>query len=272
MEGTLIAHSNGRRIFMDNGKPTLRLAAVADIHCTRKADDNAKDLLSAMAHAADILLLGGDLCDTGLTEEAEILARHITSLKVPVVAVLGNHDFESGKATEIGRILSDAGVSLLDGKPCEIYGIGFAGTKGFAGGFNESALQPWGEPTIKAFVHEAVEEALKLESALAGLRTKTRIALLHYSPIVETVRGEPPEIFPFLGSSRLEDPLNRYPVAAVFHGHAHRGAPEGATKTGVRVYNVARSVLQKNVPGAPPFKIFEVHRDDDGRQLHEATG
>jgi Icc-related predicted phosphoesterase len=257
---------------MDNGKPTLRLAAVADIHCTRKADDNTKDLLSAMAHAADILLLGGDLCDAGLPEEAEILARHITSLKVPVIAVLGNHDFESGKAPEIVRILSDAGVSLLDGKPCEIYGIGFAGTKGFAGGFNESALQPWGEPTIKAFVHEAVEEALKLESALAGLRTKTRIALLHYSPIAETVRGEPPEIFPFLGSSRLEDPLNRYPVAAVFHGHAHRGSPQGATKTGVRVYNVARSVLQKSVAGAPPFKIFEVDRADDGRSIHEAAG
>ena len=114
-----------------------------------------------------------------------------------------------------------------------------------------------GEPIIKAFVHEAVEEALKLESALAGLRTANRIALLHYSPIVETVIGEPPEIFPFLGSSRLEDPLNRYPVAAVFHGHAHRGSAEGSTKTGVRVFNVAKSVLQ-NVSAAPPFKIFEI--------------
>ena len=233
----------------------VRLAAIADIHCTKKADDSIRNLLSAMAHEADILLFGGDLCDEGLPEEAEILAREIAILKVPVVAVLGNHDFEAAKSAEIVEILSNVGVHVLDGKSCEIHGIGFAGVKGFAGGFNERALQPWGEPTIKAFVHEAVEEALKLESGLAGLRTPHRIALLHYSPIVETVVGEPPEIFPFLGSSRLEDPLNRYSVSAVFHGHAHRGSPEGFTKTGVRVFNVAKSVLQST---SRPFKIFEI--------------
>jgi Icc-related predicted phosphoesterase len=241
------------------------LAAVADLHCTQKSADNTRNLLSGMANGADILLLGGDLCDTGLPEEAEILARQITILKIPVVAVLGNHDYEAGKASEIIKILADAGVNVLDGKSCEIYGVGFAGTKGFAGGFGERALQPWGEATIKAFVHEAVEEALKLESALAGLRTPKRIALLHYSPIVETVMGEPPEIFPFLGSSRLEDPLNRYPVAAVFHGHAHRGAPEGTTKAGVRVFNVAKSLLQ-NVLNAPPFRIMEIDCTDSGRE------
>lgn len=256
---------------METDKTRIRLAAVADLHCTKKADDNTRDLLSAMAHEGDILLLGGDLCDSGLQEEAEILARHIATLKVPVVAVLGNHDFESGKATEIATILSDAGVSVLDGKPCEIYGLGFAGVKGFAGGFGERALQPWGETTIKSFVHEAVEEALKLESALAGLRTTKRIALLHYAPIVDTVIGEPPEIFPFLGSSRLEDPLSRYPVAAVFHGHAHRGTPEGLTKTGVRVYNVAKSLLQHTFAGTAPFKIFEIDRDDTRREIREAS-
>jgi Icc-related predicted phosphoesterase len=257
---------------MDTEKTRLRLAAVADLHCTTKADDSTRELLSAMAHAADILLLGGDLCDSGLPEEAEILARHIATLKVPVVAVLGNHDFESGKAAEIAKILADGGVSVLDGKPCEIYGVGFAGVKGFAGGFGERALQSWGETTIKNFVHEAVEEALKLESALAGLRTAQRIALLHYAPIVETVIGEPPEIFPFLGSSRLEDPLSRYPVAAVFHGHAHRGTPEGRTKTGIRVYNVARSLLANTFIGAPPFKIFEIDRDNDRREIRETPG
>jgi Icc-related predicted phosphoesterase len=250
---------------MAKNKLQLRVSAVADIHCTKKKMDSTRDLLSAMAHETDILLLGGDLCDAGLPEEAEILAREIAILKVPVVAVLGNHDFEAGKATEIIEILSNAGVNVLDGKSCEIYGIGFAGVKGFAGGFGERALQPWGEPIIKAFVHEAVEEALKLESALAGLRTPNRIALLHYSPIVETVMGEPPEIFPFLGSSRLEDPLNRYPVAAVFHGHAHRGSPEGVTKTGVRVFNVAKSLLQ-NISDAPPFKIFEIDSADERSQ------
>lgn len=240
----------------------IRLAAAADIHCTKKQADSSRGLLAAMAHGADILLLGGDLCDTGLPEEAEILAREIALLKVPVVAVLGNHDYEAGKAPEIVEILSGAGINVLDGRSCEIYGVGIAGVKGFAGGFDERALQPWGERIIKAFVHEAVEEALKLESALAGLRTAHRIALLHYSPIVDTVRGEPPEIFPFLGSSRLEDSLNRYHVAAVFHGHAHRGSPEGVTKTGVPVFNVAKAVLQ-NMPGASPFKIFEIDGERD---------
>jgi Icc-related predicted phosphoesterase len=201
-----------------------------------------------------------------LPEEAEILAREISILKVPVVAVLGNHDYEAGKASEIINILSDAGVNVLDGKSCEIYGVGFAGTKGFAGGFGERALQPWGETTIKTFVHEAIEEALKLESALAALRTPQRIALLHYSPIVETVMGEPPEIFPFLGSSRLEDPLNRYPVAAVFHGHAHRGSPEGVTKAGVRVFNVAKSLLQNVFLNALPFKIMAIDSADSERE------
>jgi Icc-related predicted phosphoesterase len=219
-----------------------------------------------MANEADILLLGGDLCDAGMPEEAEILAREISILNAPVVAVLGNHDYEAGKASEIIKILSDAGVNVLDGKSCEIYGVGFAGAKGFAGGFGERALQSWGEMTIKTFVHEAVEEALKLESALAALRTPQRIALLHYSPIVETVIGEPPEIFPFLGSSRLEDPLNRYPVAAVFHGHAHRGSPEGMTKAGVRVFNVAKSLLQNVSSNALPFKIMEIDSTDSERE------
>jgi Icc-related predicted phosphoesterase len=248
---------------MANDKPQLRLGVVADIHCTRKAVDSTRNLLSAMARQTDILLLGGDLCDAGLPEEAEILAREISGLKIPIVAVLGNHDFEAGKADEILEILSNAGVNVLDGKSCEIEGIGFAGAKGFGGGFGEKALQPWGESTIKAFVQEAVEEALKLESALAALRTTRRIALLHYSPIVETVMGEPPEIFPFLGSSRLEDPLNRYPVAAVFHGHAHRGTSEGLTKTGIPVFNVAKSVLQNTFSDAPPFKIFAIDSAED---------
>ena len=251
---------------MANKRDRLRLAAVADLHCTQKAADNTRNLLSAMANEADILLLGGDLCDAGMPEEAEILAREISILKAPVVAVLGNHDYEAGKASEIIKILSDAGVNVLDGKSCEIYGVGFAGAKGFAGGFGERALQPWGETTIKTFVHEAVEEALKLESALAALRTPKRIALLHYSPIVETVMGEPPEIFPFLGSSRLEDPLNRYPVAAVFHGHAHRGSPEGMTKAGVRVFNVAKSLLQNVSSNALPFKIMEIDSTDSERE------
>jgi Icc-related predicted phosphoesterase len=256
---------------MDNAATRLRIAAVADLHCTKKSFDATRDLLAAMAKDADVLLLGGDLCDTGLVAEAEVLLKALAPLTVPVVAVLGNHDFEFGKAAELEAMLCDVGVNLLDGKSCEIRGVGFAGVKGFAGGFGERALQPWGEPTIKSFVHETVEEALKLESALAALRTPKRIALLHYSPIVETVLGEPPEIFPFLGSSRLEEPLNRYPVAAVFHGHAHRGSAKGATKGGTPVYNVAKSVLQKSGDGLP-FKIFEIDCEETGGAQDGTSG
>jgi Icc-related predicted phosphoesterase len=147
---------------------------------------------------------------------------------------------------------------VLDGDAHEVAGIGFAGVKGFAGGFGPRALGPWGEPAIKSFVHEAVNEALKLEAALARLRTPHRIAVLHYAPIMATVSGEPPEIYPFLGSSRLEDPLNRYPVSAVFHGHAHRGSLEGRTREGSPVYNVAMPLLVQAFPGHPPIRIVEL--------------
>jgi Icc-related predicted phosphoesterase len=255
---------------MSKDQTRLRIAAVADIHCTKKSFDTVRDLLAAMAKDADVMLLAGDLCDTGLVAEAEVLSRALAPLTIPVVAVFGNHDFECGKAAEVEAILSEVGVTILDGRSCEIHGVGFAGVKGFAGGFGERALQPWGEPTIKAFVHETVEEALKLESALAALRTEKRIALLHYAPIVETVIGEPAEIFPFLGSSRLEEPLNRYPVAAVFHGHAHRGKAKGVTKGGVPVYNVAKSVLQKAGIDGQPFKILELDCQEK-RSAHDGA-
>jgi Icc-related predicted phosphoesterase len=172
--------------------------------------------------------------------------------------VLGNHDMESGHTEEVKKILADAGVILLDGDAQEVAGIGFAGVKGFAGGFGPRALGPWGEEAIKIFVHEAVNEALKLEAALARLRTPHRIAVLHYAPVVDTVLGEPLEIYPFLGSSRLEDPLNRYPVSAVFHGHAHRGSLEGRTREGSPVYNVAMPLLARAFPGQPPIRIVEL--------------
>lgn len=251
---------------MDGKHNRVRVAAVADLHCTKKSGDEIRNLLSSMASHADILVFGGDLCDSGMPEEAQVLARETASLKVPIVAVLGNHDFECGKASEVEAILSDAGVNILDGRSCKIDGIGFAGVKGFAGGFGDKALQPWGELVIKNFVREAVEEALKLESALAALRTSTRIAVLHYSPIIETVVGEPEEIIPFLGSSRLEEPLNRYSVTAVFHGHAHRGTLEGRTKGGAPVYNVAKPLLHFKGGGGAPFKIIEIDRSDNVKE------
>jgi Icc-related predicted phosphoesterase len=245
----------------------VRVAAVADIHCNRSSYDSIRPLFSRIAENADLLLMCGDLVDYGLPEEAIVLAKEITNLKIPSLAVLGNHEFESGKQDEVKKILSDAGTMVLDGDAREVLGIGFAGVKGFAGGFGERALGPWGEDMIKRFVHEAVGEALKLESALARLRTEKRIVLLHYSPIRETVIGEPAEIFPYLGSSRLEEPLNRYPVTAVFHGHAHHGAPEGRTKNGSPVYNVAMKLLQSTSPDQRAFRILEVEPSQQAGQL-----
>jgi Icc-related predicted phosphoesterase len=147
---------------------------------------------------------------------------------------------------------------VLDGTAVEAQGVGFAGAKGFPGGFGARALQAWGEAPVKAFVAAAVEETLKLESALARLRTPGRVALLHYAPIGATVDGEPVEIYPFLGSSRLEEPINRYRPDVVFHGHAHRGQLEGATAAGVPVYNVALPLLRRRFPDRPPFRVVEV--------------
>lgn len=237
----------------------VRLAAVGDVHCTKTMRGALQPLFLQISESADVLLFCGDLTNTGSPEEAYILARELsTSIRIPVLAVLGNHDYESGKQDEVTQILSDVGVTMLDGDGHEICGIGFAGVKGFGGGFGERALQAWGEDTVKAFVREAVNESLKLESALARLRTDQRIALLHYSPIQGTVEGEPHDIFPFLGSSRLEEPLNRYSVSAVFHCHAHHGSPEGHTVTGIPVYNVAMPLLQQSFPDRPPFRLIEI--------------
>ena len=198
-------------------KEIVKIAAVGDIHCTRRSQGALEGMFAEASEQADILLLCGDLTDYGLPEEARILARELLpAAQIPIVGVLGNHDFESGKSEEVSRILSDAGLLLLDGTTCEFYGVGFAGVKGFAGGFGKAMLQSWGEPPIKAFVHESVEEVLKLESALAKLRTSRRVALMHYAPIEATVVGERRELFPFLGTSRFEDCLNQHAVNLVF--------------------------------------------------------
>jgi Icc-related predicted phosphoesterase len=244
---------------MNTTKETVRLAAVGDLHCPKMPLDALQRLLEQASMQADILLLCGDLTDYGRPEEAHLLAKACTTqAKIPILAVLGNHDYETGKAEDVRQILCDAGIVILDGEMCELHGIGFAGVKGFAGGFGQFALQPWGEAAVKQFVHEAVDESLKLESALAKLHTSQRVALLHYSPIRDTVVGESPEIFPFLGSSRLEEPLNRYDVTAVFHGHAHHGSPEGRTTAGIPVYNVAAPLLHRVFPDHPPLRLIDI--------------
>jgi Icc-related predicted phosphoesterase len=240
-------------------KETLRIAAVADIHVKKTGQGSLHSLFAAATEQADVLLLCGDLTDYGLVEEAKVLAKEITtSLRIPVIGILGNHDFESGKQDDVVRVMTDAGVTMLDGHSHEIEGVGFAGVKGFGGGFGRRQLGAWGEDIIKKFVHETIEEALKLEQALAKLRTPQKIAVIHYSPIHATVVGEPEEIYPFLGSSRLEEPIDRYRCNAVFHGHAHRGFLEGRTKGNVPVYNVAMPLLIANDGDRPPFRVIEV--------------
>lgn len=240
-------------------RETLRIAAVADIHVKKNGQGSMQPLFAQITESADVLLLCGDLTDYGTVEETKILAKEVTSsLRIPAIGVLGNHDYESGKEKELIEILGDAGVTILDGDSIELHGVGFAGVKGFAGGFGRRALGAWGEKIIKDFVHEAINEALKLEAALARLRTPQKIGVLHYSPIQATVNGEPPEIIAFLGSSRLEEPLDRYRVNAVFHGHAHRGSAEGRTKGNAPVYNVAMPVLAAAFPDHPPFRVVEV--------------
>jgi Icc-related predicted phosphoesterase len=237
----------------------IRLAALADLHCARNSQGAFQPLLAQAGAAADILILCGDLTDHGLPEEAQVLVKEMAGVRVPVIAVLGNHDFHHGEQQAIEQILTAAGIQVLDGDECEVLGIGFAGVKGFGGGFGRQALEAWGEEGIKKFVYEAVEESLKLEKALARLHADhPRVALLHYSPIQATVEGEPPPLFPFLGSSRLEEPLNRYAVAAVLHGHAHHGSPEGKTACGAPVYNVSMPVLRQAFPDRPPFRVIEV--------------
>jgi Icc-related predicted phosphoesterase len=249
----------------------VRVAAIADLHCSKTSQGAFQPLFTRIAESADVLLVAGDLTDYGLPDEARVLVRELAVLHLPVIAVLGNHDLESGKGDEVRQIVTDAGVVVLDGDAYETHGIGIAGVKGFGGGFGPRALGPWGEAIIKQFVREAVDEALKLEAALARLRTRHLFALLHYSPIQQTVEGEPLEIYPFLGSSRLEEPLNRYPVSLVLHGHAHRGQLQGATTGGVPVYNVSMPLLTRSFSDRPPFRMFEVPAGDQAAVV-PATG
>jgi Icc-related predicted phosphoesterase len=238
---------------------SIRIAAVGDLHYGRTSGGTLKPLAAAVRRVkADVLVLCGDLTDFGLVDEATALAKELSnSIEIPMVGVLGNHDYESGAIADVRQVLTDANVRLLDGDTVEVLGVGFAGVKGFAGGFGRGVLGPWGEEAVKRFVNEAVNEALKLETALARLRTASKVAILHYAPIADTVAGEPREIYPYLGCSRLEEPLARYAVTAVFHGHAHHGTAEGKTLGGTPVYNVSLPLLLAVDPETP-LRVLDV--------------
>ena len=240
-----------------------KIAAVGDVHV--KETDKGKwiEYFKAVSSSADVLLIAGDLTDTGDEMEAEVLAEELKACTIPVVAVLGNHDHEKGRHKLIRQILLKAGVHMLDGEAIVIAGIGFAGVKGFGGGFGKHMLSFFGEGAMKAFVQEAVDEALHLDRALARLESQhanlKKIAVLHYAPISDTVVGEPEPIFPFLGCSRLAEPLNRHKVVAAFHGHAHIGSLEGQTSDGIKVYNVSWPVLISH-GYTQPFFLLEVEQ------------
>ena len=234
----------------------LRIAATADLHYGKHSRGTLHDAFAEISRSADILLLCGDLTDYGLPEEAEELVADIrAAVRIPILAVLGNHDFESSQPETISKVLDDAGVNVLNGEAVEIGGVGFAGIAGFGGGFGRRMLNAWGESLIKQFVQESISHAVRLEQALGKLQTEKRIVVLHYSPIRATLEGEDPEIYAFLGSSRLEEPINRFKVTAVFHGHAHNGILDGRTSTGIPVYNVSAPALRKT---GKPYRVVEL--------------
>jgi Icc-related predicted phosphoesterase len=223
----------------------LRIAAIGDLHVMEDSVAPYRELFAEISTVADVLVLCGDLTNFGRTKEAEILAEDIRASSIPVVGVLGNHDYECGQPEVVREILQSAGMTVLDEQAIEIENVGFAGVKGFMGGYGRGELAPFGEPIAKAFVDEAMNEARKLENQLRTLRTERSVAVLHYSPVVDTIEGEPPEIFQYLGSQRLCDPIDRFEhVKAVVHGHAHHGKFEGRTPLGKPVYNVAQFVLK----------------------------
>jgi Icc-related predicted phosphoesterase len=228
---------------------------MGDLHVREDGSASFRELFGEISRAAEVLVLAGDLTDLGKPQEAELLAQDMKACSIPVVGVLGNHDYECGCSEEVTRILRDAGMKLLEGQAIEIGGVGFVGVKGFAGGFGRRMLGSFGEPAIKQFVAETMNEAMRLENAMRTVRAKRSMVILHYAPVVETIESEPLEIYPFLGSSRLAETIDRFKVSAIVHGHAHRGRFEGRTPAGQPVYNVARQIEK---PTGKPYAVIEI--------------
>jgi len=235
----------------------MRIAATADLHYSARASGILKEQLTRVRDEADVLVIAGDLTNFGQPEEMELLLNILVRLRIPVITVLGNHDYESGKESDLVRMMTSEGIKVLDGTGYERDGVGFAGTKGFIGGFGRGVLTAFGEPEIKTFVKASVDEALKLERAMSQLRTSKRIVVLHYSPVVATVQGEAMEIYPYMGSSRLAEVVDRHGADLVVHGHAHHGSLHGKTTAGVPVHNVAITLLQAQKPPAV-YHVFDV--------------
>lgn len=235
----------------------MKIAAVGDIHLGPQRCGFEKDHISAVNSMAEVLVVAGDLTNYGTTEEIEWCLNTLSGVKIPIVAVLGNHDFESNQQEKLITILRTKGVHLLDGDCIEFGEVGFAGVKGFGGGFGRYQLAEFGEPCIKSFVTQSQNEAQKLRQALLQLTTPKKVAVLHYAPIRTTIEGEPAPIHPFLGSTDLEVVLDETLPDLAVHGHAHKGCFEGKTSKGVRVCNVALPILRANGE-KHPFTLFDI--------------
>lgn len=233
----------------------LRVAALGDLHVGESRKHPMRELFTEIAQNADVLALCGDLTNVGAVREAEILAEDLSACPIPKVGVLGNHDYECNCVEKVRDILQEAGLQLLEGQATEIADVSFVGAKGFAGGYGRHMLGSFGEAATKAFVGESVQEALRLENAMRGAKSHRVLVILHYAPSLDTVQGEPPEIFAFLGSSRLGETIDRFPVNAIVHGHAHHGTFEGRTPGGIPVFNCAFRLPK---PGGRPYHILEL--------------
>jgi Icc-related predicted phosphoesterase len=225
----------------------IRVAAAGDLHFGADSAGTFRPHLDTLGDRADVLLLAGDLTRIGDPEEAAVLAEELRDPPVPIVAVLGNHDFQSDRQEEVRRRMEAAGVRVLEGEGLvlEVGGsrVGIAGAKGFGGGFAGASGSDFGEPEMKAFVRHTKSVAARLEDVLRTLEAEVRIALLHYSPIEGTLQGERLEIYPFLGSYLLAEAVDRAGADLILHGHAHRGMEKGVTPGGVHVRNVAQAVI-----------------------------
>jgi Icc-related predicted phosphoesterase len=227
----------------------IRVAAVGDLHAGLDSMAKIRPRFEEIGRRADVLVLAGDLTRRGTVEEGKVLAEELRPAagSVPVVAVLGNHDYHSGRHEDIRDLLEGAGVRVLEGQGTvlEVAGarLGIAGSKGFGGGFAGASATPFGEEEMKSFVGHTERVAAGLEAALHGLDADVRVALLHYSPVEATLTGERLEIYPFLGSYLLAEAIDRAGADVAFHGHAHRGIEKGVTSGGIHVRNVAETVI-----------------------------
>jgi Icc-related predicted phosphoesterase len=248
----------------------LRVAAAADIHAGPETAGQLAPLLAGLAEEADLLLLSGDLTRAGNPAEAEIVAAELQDVGVPIVAVLGNHDYHSGQAPAVAAILRETGIHVLDRSSIvlDVAGqrVAIAGSKGFGGGFGAALASDFGEDEMKAWIRHAETEAETLEDVLAALVGDVRIVLLHYAPIPETLFGERLELYPFLGNSMLGEAIDRSGADLVLHGHAHHGSLAGATASGVPVRNVSQSVIRR------PYAVFTIERDDEAPSRPRVRG